>query len=290
MKDFCHGPRARRATQLLAAWLAIQLSLAPVAVAHAQATPATPGGTDAASGGDYEGKFIWGLLLNFAFKFAMQAFGDWLSKKITNDLSDVSTMNRLLLASANAAVVALATQDIFGGKGVGAAENVVVGEPTAPLKVEAGKENFQGFHLAIVGFDREGKPTGLQPVTGGFKSGDRIKLKVISTFDGLLVIDNINPQGQRRQIFPAKDSEAVMLKAGSEILVPMQKDQYFEFAGVQGDEQLVVTLRDPRAVGAAESKATVSRKDERNGSSFVQELQPGTFPVIAQSIKLRHGN
>jgi hypothetical protein len=51
---------------------------------------------------------------------------------------------------------------------------------------------------------------------------------------------------------------------------------------------LVITLRDPRAFGDAESKAPANRKDEKFGSSFVQETAAGTFPVISQSIKLSH--
>ena len=237
--------------------------------------------------------FIWGLLLNVAFKFAMAAFTEWRQSKLTNDLSNPINYKKLLLNSATAGLVSTVSGGmggLFGFKSVGAPENTVADLPTKPIQLENGQPNYQGAHVAIVGFDKSGAVTGLQPVTAGFRSGDRIKLKVLPTFDALLVIENINSQGVRRQIYPPNASVAVSVKAGVEILVPLGADQYFEFAGVTGDEQLVVTLRDPRAFGDAESKVEVSRKDENNGSSFVQETAPGTYPVISQSLKLKHEN
>jgi hypothetical protein len=236
-------------------------------------------------------KFIWGLVLNIAVKFAMNAFMEWRSRKLTNDLSDPINYRQLLLNSATAGLVSTAggaVSALFGFKSVGAPENTVADLPTKPIEVNDGQPNYQGAHVAIVGFDRAGQVKGLQPVTAGFRSGDRIKLKVLPTFDALLVIENINPKGVRKQIYPPSAAEAVSLKAGVEVLVPLGADQFFEFAGVTGDEQLVITLRDPRAFGAAESRVEVSRKDEDNGSSFVQETAPGTYPVIAQSLRLRH--
>ena len=237
--------------------------------------------------------FIWGLLLNVAFKFAMSAFTEWRQSKLTNDLSNPINYKKLLLNSASAGLVSTVGGGLgalFGFKSVGAPENTVPDLPTKPIQLENGQPNYQGAHVAIVGFDKAGVVTGLQPVTAGFRTGERIKLKVLPTFDALVVIENINPKGVRRQIYPPSASEAVSVKSGAEILVPLAENQFFEFAGVTGDEQLVITLRDPRAFGSAESKVEVSRKDEGNGSSFVQETAPGTYPVISQSLKLKHGN
>lgn len=234
--------------------------------------------------------FIWGLLLNVAVEFAMGVFKQWRAGKLTNDVANPVNYRRLLMNSTTAGFLSTAggaASALFGFKSVGAQENTVADLPTKPIQMQNGQPNYQGAHVAIVAFDQAGAPTGLRPVSAGFRTGDRIKLKVLPTFDALAVIENINPQGVRKQIYPAAD-QAVALKAGVEVLLPLREDQLFEFAGVTGDEQLVITLRDPRAAGAAESKAEVSRKDEDTGSSFVQETVPGTYPVIAQSIKLRH--
>ena len=273
---------AKIRSRMLACFLMVAL-VAP-GIAQQPAPPAQEGTAE-----EMKPKFIWGLLLNIAFKFAMSAFSEWLANKITTDLADTSKLNKIMLTSANAAIVSLADAAPFGARSAGAPENTVVGEPTKPITVENGRENYQGVHVAIVGFNRVGAVTGVQPVTSGFKSGDRIKLKVLPTFDGLLVIENITPKGERKQIYPPAGSQVVALKAGAEIMVPLGRNDYFEFAGATGDEQLVITIRDPRAFGGKESSEQVNRKDDRNGSSFVQELAPNTYPVISQAMKLKHG-
>jgi hypothetical protein len=269
-------------SRILAGFLMIAL-VAP-GIAQQPAPPAQEGAAE-----EVKPKFIWGLLLNIAFKFAMSAFSEWLGNKITTDLADTSKLNKIMLTSANAAIVSLSDAAPFGSRSAGAPENTVVGEPTKPITVENGRENYQGVHVAIVGFNRAGAVTGVQPVTAGFKSGDRIKIKVLPTFDGLLVIENITPKGERKQIYPPAGSQVVALKAGAEIMVPLARDDYFEFAGATGDEQLVITIRDPRAFGGKESLVQVNRKDDKYGSSFVQELAPDTYPVISQTLKLQHG-
>jgi hypothetical protein len=263
--------------------------LAVLLPGRAQTSPA-PGTSN--SSDELQPKFfIWGLLLNVAFKFAMSAFTEWRQHKITNDLSNPINYKKLLLNSATAGLVSTAsgvTGSLFGFKSIGAPENTVADLPTKAIQLENGQPNYQGVHVAIVGFDKAGAVTGLRPVVAGFHTGDRIKLKVLPTFDALMVIDNVNPQGVRKQIYPPGADQAVALKAGIEVMVPLREEQFFEFAGVTGEEQLVITVRDPRAGGAAESKVEVSRKDDADGSSFVQETASGTYPVIAQSIKLRH--
>lgn len=274
------------AKKLLA--LAVAISIAfPCVAQPVTVAPAASANVDAGQGGEMQPKFIWGILLNVAFKLAMSAFSAWASEKLTSDLSRPEIMTRLIGNSATAVVVPL-TRYALGLKSAGAPLNVKAGEPSTPLTVENGKENFQGVHVSIVGFDNQGKFTGMRPVTAGFVTGDRIKLKVLPTFEGLLVIENINPRGERKQIFPARSDEAVLLKAGVEVLVPLQANQYFEFAGATGQDQLVITIRDPRSFSAP-ATAEASRKDDAQGSYFVQEVTPNTYPVISQSLRFAHG-
>lgn len=281
----------RIATRLLAATLAASIAFpataqAPMPTPISTGAPVAPAG--AANAQDMEPKFIWGIVINIAFKLAMGVFSAWATNKLSNNLTNPDNMNRLLGNSFTAVIIPLA-QLAFGFKSAGALENVVAKDPTTPLKVENGKENFQGVHVALVGFDRQGGVLGIQPVTAGFKTGDRIKLKLLPTFDGILVIENINPKGERKQIYPAQSSNVVSLKNGVEVLVPLGRDEYFEFAGATGDDQLVITYRDPRSFSAP-ATAAANRKDDATGSSFVQELTPNTYPVISQSLKLRHGS
>jgi hypothetical protein len=127
--------------------------------------------------------------------------------------------------------------------------------------------HYQAVHVALMNFDRNGNPQGFHPVTAGFNTGDRFKLRIVPTFDGILVIDNINPRNERKQIYPAQNENVVNIKAGIEIVIPLDKNQYFEFTDTTGDEQLVITVRDPRAFGNSVATAPVSRKDENKGSS-----------------------
>lgn len=200
-------------------------------------------------------------------------------------------INKITSNGSSASILPLSSVVKIAGfftKSAGTTENAVPGDPGMPVKVEGGRENYQGVHVALVGFDRGGNALGFRPVTDGFRTGERFKLRVLPTFDGILVINNINPKGINKQIYPAQGDNVVSIKSGIEILVPLGRDEYFEFAGASGDEKLVVTLRDPRAFGSAVSTSQVFRKDENNGSNFMQEVGPTTYPLISQAMTLRH--
>jgi hypothetical protein len=248
-----------------------------------------PAASDPAGDDELKPRFIWGILINIALKYAVSAFSQYLMGKLTEQLTPES-LAKMLINSHSAHIVPLSglvSRD-YAAREAGAPENAVAGEPTKPLKIENGRENYQAVHVALMDFDRDGNPRGFHPVTAGFRSGERFKLRVLPTFDGILAIENINPKSQRKQIYPPQGSDVVQIKAGVEIVIPLDKDQYFEFTGDGGDEQLVVTVRDPRAFGAAMATAQVTRKDENNGSNFMQEVTPDTYPVISQSMHLRH--
>ena len=263
----------------------IAILLLPPAAWGGEHTPTAEAATEEA----VQPKFVWGLLLNLALKFAMDAFGDWLKPHLSLNLRAKPVLDQLQINSKQARIVPLTSVSPTSNTAAGAPENTIIGNPEKPLKVDGGVENYQAVHIAIVGFDRDGIVTGLRPVSEGFRNGDRFKLKILPTFDGILVIENITPSGQRRQIFPPAADAVVAVKRGIEILTPMAEDQYFEFTGAMGEEQLVITLRDPRAFGDAAAAAEAQRKDDQYGSSLMQETTPGKYPVIAQSLKLRHG-
>ena len=255
----------------------------------AQSLAQAPAAADPAADEEMKPRFVWGILINIALKYAISAFSSYLIGKLTDQLtpdSMISMFNR----SKSASIVplsALAPRD-YASRAAGAPENAVAGEPAKPLRIENGRENYQALHVALMNFDRSGNPQGFHPVTAGFRTGERFKLRVLPTFDGILVIDNINPKSERKQIYPAQADNVVAIKAGVEIMIPLDRNQYFEFAGATGDDQLVVTVRDPRAFGVAAATAAVTRKDENNGSNFMQEVTASTYPVISQSLHIRH--
>jgi len=251
-------------------------------------------------------KFVWGVLLRFAGDQALSAFTEWLKGKI-GDFFRPGTAAGGDRAAAGAATPpsedfirrVRAGGDTTGGAfiarnpsaapvSVRDAAPVTFGNPSAPIKSDAGYTNYQGVHIAIVGIGPDGIPSGFRSLNDGFRTGERIKLRVVSTFGGLLVIDNINPRGERRQIYPAEPGSVVVLRSGGDALLPLGRGEFFEFARTVGVEELAISLRDARATGAAASRAGVYRRDESYGSNFVQEVAKDTFPAISESIRLVH--
>lgn len=258
-------------------------------------------------------KFIWGIVVNLVLSSAFSMFSDWLTKKLggTPDaggkplslpsfgdaanaaptpVGSASDIRGLLV---NVAVVAItgalsgrlnsALTSAFLGKDV-----PTTAPPKTPLKLKDGDPNYQGAHIAILAVDAAGNVTGFRSVKEGFRTGERFKVRVISTFDALVALGNINPSGKERQIYPPGTNTVIAVKAGTEVVLPLAADQYFQFTGETGTDQLVVTLVDPRALEGKPSKKRVSRQDVEFGSNFVQEVTPDTYPMISQPIALLH--
>lgn len=279
-----------------------QLAPAQAPAASPQAAPQN----SADEAVDVEPKFIWGILIKFIAGQAFSAFTGWVANKITGHVTTALDTHSDALVGAGVSLASLAIQklraksDTSGGAFVarnptsdevsskGAAPNTL-GPPATPLAVGGdGSPNFQGMNVAIVGVGADGNIDSFRAVKEGFRTGQRFKLHVLATFGGPLVIENINPRGERKQIYPPERNSVIMLQAGNETLLPLGKNEYFQFTNASGDEQLVITLRDARAVGDARSKAVVYRKDENYGSNFVQEVTRTTYPSISEAIHLRH--
>ncbi len=238
-----------------------------------------------------EPKFIWGVLLKFVVSqvatFAFDAFSLWLNDRLSSGLN--SSIDRLAanrLAGSGAKIGARGASATLPG--ASAPPEVVVGKPDTPLKIENGQANYQAVHIALMVAQNDGQRFAYRPVNEGFKTGERFKLRVISTFGGELYLENINPRGARKQIYPARAAEVVMLLPGTETLLPLGQNEYFEFTRIPGHEQLVINVADPRAVGAAVSGYRVHRQDTAYGSNFVQEISTDTYPVISQSVDVIH--
>lgn len=238
------------------------------------------------TGSDVEPKFIWGFLINFVVSklasAAFDTFTNWLTGRMSAGLD--KGFDKLTASMFSGSGARLKPR---AATGVVVPPQVVPGNPDATLVVSGDQANFQGVHIAIAIANPDGS-FGVRPVTQGFRTGERFKLRVVATFDGELNIENINPAGERKQVYPANGGEVVQLVSGKQALVPLGENQFFQFTGRTGQEQLVITLRDPRASGQAASLAKVSRQDKEYGSNFLQEVKPGTFPVISQAIELEH--
>jgi hypothetical protein len=252
---------------------------------------------------DLQPKFIWGILIKYAAGEAFSFFSRWMATKMNNKYAlNISTESNSAMAMD---IARLSISHFRGQKDTSDGATIepnptatpvtgaqapatTAAAPATAVKVSEGGANYEGIHLAIVGATRDGAITELRPVKAGFRTGERFKLRAMATYSGLLVIENINPRGERRQIYPPSRGHVVMLPGGSDTLLPLGANEFFEFANATGEEQLVITLRDPRAVGGAASKAPVHRKDEEFGSHFVQPVAPSSYAVISESIRLQH--
>ena len=206
-------------------------------------------------------------------------FGKWL----INHISNSAKSGKMPLQRQEAAPVGIST-----GAALGQPAATVEGSPDVAFKFENGQVNYQGVHIAVAVLDKSDNQLRLRPLSAGFHSGERFKLRVLATFNGQLQIDNINPKGERRQIYPAEPGSVVSLQAGQDTLIPQGIDDYFEFARTTGEEQLVITLHDPRATQETSSKSKVFVKNETYGSNFLQQVGTNSYPVISESIRLLH--
>jgi len=275
----------RVASRVIAALTAITFSSSALAQADAQQPLVEP----VPQHEEAEGKFVWGLLIKLVAPSVFQMFANWVIKKI-EPTYDTKALRKLSMNFAGASIVKLGS--LFAGRDIilaGVTPETEVGEPLQPLNTDANGENYQGVHVALVEVDAQGNPLGFRTVADGFQTGERFKLRVLSTFEGLVVLGNITPKGVHRQIYPATNERAVRIPAGKEILLPLGEKEFLQFVGDVGRDQISITVRDPRSMepGSA-STAQVFRKDETYGSNFVQEVKPGSYPVIAEAISIQH--
>lgn len=233
--------------------------------------------------------FLFGFLLNVALKFAIASFKEWRKQQLTSEVTEPINYKKLLRNSALSSLASSAGSALFPIFSFKSANAADASSPVAPPgDAERRVTNFQGAHVAVLGFDGKGNVMGLRPLQSSFRSGERIKLKVISSFDAWFVIENISPSGARQQVYPRDASQAVLLRAGNEILVPLVEDQYLEFAGATGQDQLVLTFRDPRGASGPLSNAAVVMQEEADGVGLLQEVPPGSYPLISQALTFNH--
>jgi hypothetical protein len=230
-------------------------------------------------------RFIWGILIQIAISKLASASWDVFSKWLENRVPTVTDRSAPPnLAVESGAEIKARSSGAVAERSPGS----IVGNPTAPLSLDGGKENYQGIHVALVAQAPDGKDFAYRPISSGFKTGERFKLRVVSTFAGELTIENINPRGEHRHLYPPKSDHVVALQPGRETFLPLGKDEYFQFTRATGREQLVVNLADPRAVGQNASRHQVYRQDVKYGSNFLQQVAPNTFPRISQAVELTH--
>lgn len=278
------------ASRLLILWLALTLALpgrCEIVTTMAQSDqPVAPANR---SDDEMQPKFfLFGFLINVLLKFAVSSFQEWRKQSLTSNVNEPINYRKLLRNSALSSLASSAGSAFFPIPTFGLKSAVATPVDGDPAAGAPAPRNFQGAHVAVVGFDAAGAVTGLRSLQETYRTGDRVKLKVMSTFDAWLVIERVGAQEAREQVYPRDASQAVLLRAGHEVLVPLVEDQYLQFVGEPGREQLVFTFRDPAVVTGKASQAAVLVSEEADGLGLLQEVEPGSLAVITHSVGLRH--
>lgn len=253
--------------------------------------PSVSSGADAPSAKDEsqvteepQPKFIWGILIKFAASKAFEIFSEWTYQNMlrNNMLPSVLTPADVV-SPPGAASIASA-----GGRWTPVVPNVTDSAPNAPLITESGKENFQGVHLALLVLQPDGQTFKVRPVSKGFNSGEKFRIRIGATFDGELSFDNINPKGKRERLYPANAEQVIKIRNSTPVILPLEKDSYFKFDDDVGEEKLIITLRDPRALGDAIAQNMVHRNEGEQGTGLLQEVAAGKYAAIAEAVAFQH--
>lgn len=257
-------------------------------VARAEVPPpsehAKPAGEEAAGEEAVQPKFIWGIVLKFAAQKVFSVFFSWASEKLFPGM-----VQRLTLALEEAVTPSgAATLTPVSKRAVPITPKVTEAAPEAPVFAKSGRENYQGAHLSLLVLQPDGRTLAVRPLSAGFVSGEKFRIRIGSTFEGELALDNIDPRGQRMRLYPASRDQVVSIKSGVPVILPLEPDSFFQFDDVAGEERLIVSLRDPRAQGGAAARSQVHRQENETGTGLLQEVAPGRYAAIAETIALQH--
>jgi hypothetical protein len=89
-----------------------------------------------------------------------------------------------------------------------------------------------------------------------FRTGERFKVRVQTSQDGTLLLTNITPRGEQRELL------RIQASAQGELLLPREPGTLFELTGNAGEDQLIVTLL-PQGMPSAKGLVSLGAKDIR---------------------------
>jgi hypothetical protein len=172
---------------------------------------------------------------------------------------------------------------------------VILGEPELPL-VGAGSTarpqawsadlNYQGMHAAYLVRDRVSGRLEQRPLSSAPRPGDRFKIRLTTTFDAQVRVDTVFGQGWSLQrggmLYPASGAP-VLARAAQAIDLPVERDHYF-VVGEGGAPRMLLSVRHEEADDSRRTRQPAYRRDQLNGTSYLQLAPTGTRPAIEQLI------
>lgn len=172
---------------------------------------------------------------------------------------------------------------------------VILGQPELPLVgARAGQTvkawdpalNYQGVHMRQVVLDARGAKRELRSMAAKPKAGERFKIRVTATFDAVADVDLVTGGAwnlRRVDQFYPKKGLSVQVKAGEVVDLPIEVNEYFVMSK-PAEERMVVSVRHAKALGDARSSQPAYRQDGKLGSSYLQLVPNGSFPVVEQLV------
>jgi hypothetical protein len=171
---------------------------------------------------------------------------------------------------------------------------VILGLPDLPLLgIGAGQTsgswgdtfNYHGIHARLLLIDGKTQTVSSAPLSTKLKPGQRFKLRITATFNGVAALDQLLGTAwdaeRTGQVYPAPGM-SVEVKAGKAVDLPIGAAQYFMLHGRQANERLLLSVRHAKAVGEGRNTQPAYRKDNVQGSSFLQLTPKGLYPIIEQ--------
>lgn len=172
---------------------------------------------------------------------------------------------------------------------------VILGQPELPL---VGAEsavkpqawplglNYQGMHVAYLVRDRDSGRLEQRPLSSPPRTGDRFKIRLTATFDAQVRVDTIFGQGWSLQrggtLYPAAGAP-VRARAAQAVDLPVERDHYF-VVGEGGAPRMLLSVRHDEADESRRTRQPAYRRDQLNGTSYLQLAPAGTRPAIEQLI------
>ncbi len=176
---------------------------------------------------------------------------------------------------------------------------VILGQPELPLvgaaaavKPQAWPSdlNYQGMHVAYLVRDRQTGRLVQRPLSAAPRPGDRFKIRVTATFDALVRVDTVFGQGWSLQrggtLYPATGAP-VRARAAQAVDLPVERDHYF-VVGEGGAPRMLLSVRHDEADESRRTRQPAYRRDQLNGTSYLQLAPAGTRPAIEQLITAAH--
>jgi len=171
---------------------------------------------------------------------------------------------------------------------------VIVGVPELPLlgagaraaaRSWDGGLNYQGVHARFLLINDKTKAVTSVPLSTRLAPGQRFKIRLAATFDGVASLDQILGSAfdaQRSgQVYPGAGL-SVEFKADKSVDLPIGENQFFVLDGRPRNERLVLSVRHAKAAGDAKTSQPAYRQESKQGSSYLQLTPRGSYPNIEQ--------